>query len=241
MKLACIPATLSAALGVSTSNAIAQVDLEFRAFTPIVDPGDVIEVGLYAIAPSSPVQTVGAFEAIVTWDTNFVSLIGFDPSNPASLIFGGFPMAGSDGINEAPVPADGDALFIGLSPLGSPITATPAGTLLGTLLFDAVSGTPGTPISLVASLAAPPRDTVVFDGITPNTDVTGMVSGDSVIISCGPVDQAPPFGVLDLDDVDVFIDAFMTQDILADIAPPTGIFDLDDVDAFIALFLMGCP
>ncbi|MEM7754754.1 MAG: GC-type dockerin domain-anchored protein [Planctomycetota bacterium] len=58
---------------------------------------------------------------------------------------------------------------------------------------------------------------------------------------CNIADLALPFGVLDLDDVDTFISAFLAQDAAADLAPPAGIIDLDDVDAFIAAFLGGCP
>lgn len=58
---------------------------------------------------------------------------------------------------------------------------------------------------------------------------------------CNAADLAEPFGVLDLDDVDAFIGAFLGGDAAADIAPPVGVIDLDDVDAFIGLFLGGCP
>ncbi|MEM1185908.1 MAG: di-heme oxidoredictase family protein [Planctomycetota bacterium] len=61
-----------------------------------------------------------------------------------------------------------------------------------------------------------------------------------VPVGC-PADIAPPFGLLDLGDVDTFITAFGGQDLTADIAPPFGVLDLDDVDAFIASFLSGCP
>ena len=54
---------------------------------------------------------------------------------------------------------------------------------------------------------------------------------------CNVADLAEPFGVLDLDDVDTFITAFLTQDPIADLAPPAGIVDLADIDAF----LVGCP
>lgn len=58
---------------------------------------------------------------------------------------------------------------------------------------------------------------------------------------CNPADLAPPFGILDLGDVDLFIPAFLSADPSADLAPPVGVVDLGDVDAFIAAFLGGCP
>ena len=62
-----------------------------------------------------------------------------------------------------------------------------------------------------------------------------------VVAGCTPADLAAPFGVLDLDDVDAFIAAFLGQDAAADLAPPAGVFDLADTDAFISGFLAGCP
>lgn len=58
---------------------------------------------------------------------------------------------------------------------------------------------------------------------------------------CNPADLAPPFGVLDLADLQAFIIAFIGMDPAADLAPPTGVFDLSDLSAFITAFLAGCP
>ena len=58
---------------------------------------------------------------------------------------------------------------------------------------------------------------------------------------CSLADLAPPFGILDIDDVNAFIAAFLGGLPLADIAPPFGVVDIDDVDAFIVAFLAGCP
>lgn len=58
---------------------------------------------------------------------------------------------------------------------------------------------------------------------------------------CSDADLAAPFGVVDLDDADAFIAAFIAGDPAADFVAPFGVVDLDDVDAFIGLFLAGCP
>ena len=58
---------------------------------------------------------------------------------------------------------------------------------------------------------------------------------------CSPADLSAPFGIVDIDDVDAFIAAFIAGGSAADLAPPSGIVDIDDVDAFITLFLAGCP
>lgn len=54
-------------------------------------------------------------------------------------------------------------------------------------------------------------------------------------------DLAEPFGVIDLDDVDAFINAFVAGDSAADLVEPFGVIDLQDVDEFINLFVSGCP
>ncbi|MEM1186610.1 MAG: GC-type dockerin domain-anchored protein [Planctomycetota bacterium] len=54
-------------------------------------------------------------------------------------------------------------------------------------------------------------------------------------------DLTAPFGVLDLDDVDAFIAAFLSGDLAADLAPPFGVIDLSCVNRFITTYLSGCP
>ena len=58
---------------------------------------------------------------------------------------------------------------------------------------------------------------------------------------CNIADLVPPFGVLDLADVQAFIAAFPAQDPAADLAPPFGVWDLADIQAFTAAFNAGCP
>lgn len=55
-----------------------------------------------------------------------------------------------------------------------------------------------------------------------------------------PADLAEPLGVLDLNDVTVFLSGFQTQNPVVDIAPPFGVLDLADVAAFSASFQEGC-
>ncbi|MEM1186608.1 MAG: beta-propeller fold lactonase family protein [Planctomycetota bacterium] len=74
-------------------------------------------------------------------------------------------------------------------------------------------------------------------GITPE-DLEIWLGTDQ---PCNAADLGVPFGFLDLEDVDVFIAAFLAGDAAADIAFPFGFIDLSDVDAFIGSFLAGCP
>ncbi|USN98766.1 MAG: hypothetical protein H6810_11475 [Phycisphaeraceae bacterium] len=222
------------------SVATGQVDLEFRALTPVRDPGETAQIGLYAVAGAGSVDpTVGAVEVVFSWDDAYLTLLGVDAANPANLIFSGFPVVGSNGLNESNPPADGDGLYIGLGPLGTPIDATAPGTLIAILNFESLYGTPGAAVDILTSGGTPARDTIVYDGETPNTIVTGMLSGTSVAIRCGPFDAAPPYGLLDLADVNVFATAFLAQNPLAD-QNNDGIYDLVDINLFVTGFLAGC-
>jgi hypothetical protein len=63
---------------------------------------------------------------------------------------------------------------------------------------------------------------------------------------CTDADVAEPFGILDLRDINAFLDAFLSGDPLADIGGPAGpgsdgVLDLLDINRFVTSFLGGCP
>ncbi|MEM7754753.1 MAG: endonuclease/exonuclease/phosphatase family protein [Planctomycetota bacterium] len=89
------------------------------------------------------------------------------------------------------------------------------------------------PIGTITSSAAADHYPVVLDFIL-ETVQPGQKS-------CDRVDTAAPFGVLDLLDIDAFIQNFTTQCSYGDLAAPFGIYDLSDIDVFIDRFLTGCP
>jgi hypothetical protein len=68
--------------------------------------------------------------------------------------------------------------------------------------------------------------------------VRGVACGEP---ACNVADFAPPFGVLDLADLQAFITLFPAQDPAADLAEPFGAWDLADVQAFVFAFVGGCP
>ncbi len=57
---------------------------------------------------------------------------------------------------------------------------------------------------------------------------------------CNPADLAPLWGVLDLQDINVFVNGFINQLPIADLNND-GIFDLIDINIFITAFVAGCP
>lgn len=133
--------------------------------------------------------------------------------------------------------------------------------------FEGADGTPGTAdddLSLApGSPAIDAGDNELATGLfdragqprfvdDPGTEDTGSGAGpgDPIVdlgalefqaTPCTLADLAPPFGIVDLDDVDAFIPLFIIADSSVDFVPPAGIVDLDDLDAFISAFLAGCP
>lgn len=68
-----------------------------------------------------------------------------------------------------------------------------------------------------------------------------MIADVDLDIDCGLADLAPPFGVLDLGDINTFILGFIAQQPAGDLAAPMGVFDLADINAFVTSFSAGCP
>lgn len=60
------------------------------------------------------------------------------------------------------------------------------------------------------------------------------------LLGCGPADLAPPFGLLDLADVNAFVTGFVALQPAADL-DGNGVYDLADVNIFVSAFLAGCP
>jgi len=85
-------------------------------------------------------------------------------------------------------------------------------------------------------ISGPDLDIGSAAGIVLSSSELGFVPG-----GCSIADLVPPFGIVDLDDIDAFIPAFLAGDTSVDFVPPAGIVDLDDLDAFIVSFLAGCP
>ena len=64
--------------------------------------------------------------------------------------------------------------------------ADPLGTLITTLEFEALSPTDETPVGFLRTGGDPPLDTIVFDGLVPNLDVTGELLGATIQIVPAP-------------------------------------------------------
>lgn len=94
-------------------------------------------------------------------------------------------------------------------------------------------------------------DEVVFTTLEPGfffgfTDHDIAIDNISVSVQpsapgCNPTDYAEPFGVLDLADIQCFVEGFTTGDPAADLAAPSGVLDLADIQSFVFSFVNGCP
>lgn len=166
------------------ATAHADVNLEFRPVASVINVGDTAQVGLYLTWDGTGAgQTVSALQLAFSWDPSFLDLTGLDGTGGATLITSEFPVAGSGGLNDASIPADGDGFYLGLADLGTPIDTTVAGgALVTTFLFQGLAETPATPVTMWPSGGSPLVRTTVFDGVTPNTDVTGSISGTSITV-----------------------------------------------------------
>jgi len=175
-------------LAVACATAGANVDIEFRPVNPVINVGDTARIGLYLTWDGTGAgQTVSALQVAFSWDPTFLDLTGLDGTGGATLITSEFPAAGSGGLNDASIPVDGDGFYLGLADLGLPIDTTVAGgALVTTFLFDGLAETPATPVNMWPSGGSPLVRTTVFDGVTPNTDVTGTLSGTSITIIPAP-------------------------------------------------------
>jgi hypothetical protein len=161
----------------AASSALASIDVEFRPASQIVNVGDVVDVGVYLVSDSTINQTFSTADIVFEWDATYLDLLGFDSAGAVGLLSGGFTAGDVWGINEASPPQDGDGLFQGFAPLGSPIDAVPAGSLLTTFRFTALAETPATNVLLLTAAGSPSKGTTIFGGTGPNEDVTGNLSG----------------------------------------------------------------
>jgi len=166
---------------VISATATADIDLSLIPVDDVVTVGDVIAIEVVISSDSDEDQLMAAMQMIFAWNTDVMQLIGNDDTGAVELLFSGFP-ADPYGINESDPPQDGDGLYQALAPLGVPVAATPEGTLLTTLLFEALEPATPTWVELLPTAGDPPGDTVIFDGTVPNLDVTGVLTDAALTI-----------------------------------------------------------
>lgn len=157
--LACLPALACPARG--------DINLELRADESTVEVGETVYLGLYATSTTS--DSMASADVVLIWPTANFDFLGNDNTGAVPLLLSGFPSPDGHGLNDDT--NDGDALYVAFAPLGSPVVATPAGTLLTTFAFQATAVGNAT-VDMPREHSSGAR-TRVFDGTVPNLDVTG--------------------------------------------------------------------
>lgn len=183
-----------------TGVAAADVDLEFRVATPVVNVGDSFDVQLFAVSDDDSTQLFSATEVIFTWDPADLLLVSTTSDGAIPGVLNSLPAVGDYGLNEAFPPADGDGLLLFLGQLGAPSMATPEGVLLHTFTFNALAPTTATTIGIPA-VGGNGGQTIVVSGKVPGLVITGMLRGVDVELA-----GAGCFGDLDGDEMVGFSD-----------------------------------
>jgi len=242
------PATVAAVClllaGSYPQPASALVNLEWRPAAQVVQVGDEVRIGLYAVSDNEADQLMAAMDVIIAWDPAYMELLGVDCEGCPNWLFSGF-MTDPFGLNEAIPPQDGDGMYTALAPLGVPIPATPAGTRVTTFRFRALAVTEATVLDILESAGSPTGYTIVYDGTIPNTDVTGTLGNAEVTIVCQLcVGDLNDDGQIDLVDLATLLAHYGATggaapwdgDVDCD-----GDVDLSDLAALLAVYGTTCP
>jgi len=168
------------------SVSVANINIELRPPTTAVAPNAFVNIGLYLVSDNATTQYSIAADVVFSWDSTRLQFLGINNAGGAPVTLSDLPANST--LNETLPPADGDGFYQMLGQFGNPVAATPAGTLLTTFRFKALStACTGAAFAVLPSGGTPVRFTKVLDGIVPNFVVTGTLGSATVFI-----DGAPP-------------------------------------------------
>lgn len=179
----------------------ALIDLEWRPACQTVDPGEPVEIGLYAVSDDLTDQSIAAIDVIIIWDNEVMQLTGVNDTGPYAWAFSGFPDdSGLDGLNDTW--DNGVALYSAYAQLGVPAYATPDGLLVTTFQFS-TTALPGFTWLRISPELGQYSSSRVFDGTVPGLEVQRILGratvgvGDFDLIyaslSCAPTTGTLPF------------------------------------------------
>jgi hypothetical protein len=173
----------------------AEVNLELRPGLTVVSRGQIVEVGLYAVADDpETVESVAAIQAIISWDPEALQLLGLHQTGATPLIFSLFPYPDPTSVNEGTLPQDGSAYYWAGAPLGAGngIQADGDGALITTFRFTVRPSAPqgATTLAILAE-SGNGAHTVVYWGGYPNTPITGTMGTATVYVLRRPRPARP--------------------------------------------------
>ncbi len=220
------------------------INLEFRAVADVVAPGEIVEIGLYAVSDDASLQSFSAMEVIFDWDPTYLQFIGIDDTGAVALQSSFLPYPDGTGLNEADPPQDGDGLYIAWAKPGLPVDATPDGVLITTFQYEAQEVTAGTDVGIAEEWTGESGTfyTFVVDGEIPGLHVEGLLIGTSiaVLLPCAADitgSEGIPDGVVDVLDLLAVLSQWGlsgTADITGPDEIPDGIVDVLDLIAVLA-------
>jgi hypothetical protein len=244
---------LTCVLALAAVSASAAINLEWRPLSQTANLGDPVGVGLYAVSDSNQGQVFNSAQVIMTWDPAYLLLTGVDQTGSVGLMVSAFTPNDSFGFNESNPPTDGDGIWFGFVQFGETRTATPQGSLLTTVMFNALALTPGTPVTMHEDgqkPSRPPAETWVISG---TYNVLGTLSGPAIVqivpaLTRGDLNCD---GVINAFDIDPFVLALTDPAGYAAAFPGCNILNADidcdgavgpfDIDPFVQCLTVGCP
>lgn len=161
----------------------AAVDLEWRTENQNADPGEIIRMGLYAVADNDGTnEPFSALEAVVEWDPAYLVLVGVDDNGPYGWLYSGFcDDSGLDGLNDTF--EDGNAYYQAWSNFDEDPIAVPEGLLITTFEFQALTCTGNTEVALLSEYGVH-SVTAVYDDVVPGLDIADDL-GTAGVETCG--------------------------------------------------------
>ena len=189
----------------------ADVDVILHPLDEAVTVYGVLEVQVIIASDSKRTEFVAAAEIILAWDPEKLQLLGNHEDGAVDLLTSTFPTAHPSGLNESNPPQDGIGMFMAWAPLGNPAAVPPSGVLLTTLEFAAIEPTGETQIAIVPFVGdpdTPDAATIIFDGLVPNFNITGTLTGANVAITLACPGDLNDDGVVGIHDLLIVLDAW---------------------------------
>jgi hypothetical protein len=162
---------LAGLLLLASTPSLALIDIEWRPACQSVEPGEMVEIGLYVVSDDETDQSISAMDIILLWDPDVIELVGVVDNGPYAWLISAFT-DDFDGLNDTFL--DGNALYTAYAQLGVPAYATPEGLLVTTVQFIG-SQDPGFCWITEPHSAGMYSDTAIIDGEVPALRVEGVL------------------------------------------------------------------
>ncbi len=193
--------------------ALGNVNLELRPAQATVHVGEVLEVGLYAVADGAGGEAVRGLQVILQWDPAALQLNSSAPVNNngpyAWLMSGFYADAQMDGLNNSW--ADGNAYYQAIGNFQNLAWAPPMGLLVTTLRFSVVAPSSVAQIDIVPAYGLYTLTQVYGESV--GQDVAGTLGSTSVRVSAGDLALSLPDEMCGLEPGELLTVRLMVSDL----------------------------